>query len=54
MKSVCFDDPYDHINHIENTHEDNNLIDTQEQDMEDTKIEKEQFYEDTNYNLITE
>ena len=30
VKAVCFDDPYDHINPMENTHEDNHLIDTQE------------------------
>ena len=33
MNSVRFDDPYDHIHHMEHTHEDTHRIDTQEQDM---------------------
>ena len=33
VNSVCFDEPYDHIHHMENTHEDTHLIGTQEQDM---------------------
>ena len=38
VNSVHFDDPYDHINHTENTHKDTKLIDTQEQDMENTEF----------------
>ena len=41
VKSVCFDESYDHINPMENTHEDTHLIDTQEQYMEDTEVEQE-------------
>ena len=33
VNSVCFEDPYNHINPMENTHEDTHLIDTQEQDI---------------------
>ena len=33
INSVRFDDPYEHIHHMENTHEYTHLIDTQEQDM---------------------
>ena len=54
VNSVCFDDPYERIHHMENNHEDTHLIDTQEQDMENTDSEQEEFYEDTNYDLITE
>ena len=32
VNSVRFDEPYDHINHMENTHKDTHTIDTQEQD----------------------
>ena len=31
VNTVLSDGPYDHINPMENTHEDNHLIDTQEQ-----------------------
>ena len=39
---------------MENTHEDTHLIDTQEQDMENTEVKQEELYKDTNYDLITE
>ena len=39
---------------MENTHKDNNLIDTQEQNIEDYEVEQEEFFEETNWNLITE
>ena len=32
VNSFYFDDPYDHICHMENTHEDTHLIDTKEHD----------------------
>ena len=48
MNSVRFDDPYDHIYHTENTHEDNHPIDTQEQYMENNEVEQDKLYEDTN------
>ena len=54
VKSVRFDDPYDHICHVEHTHEDTHLIYTQEQDMENNEVEKDECYEETNDYLITE
>ena len=33
VKPVRFDDPYDHIHHMDHNHENTHLIDTQEQDM---------------------
>ena len=53
MNSVFFDDPYEHIQHMENIHEDNHLIYTQEQDMENNEVEKEKLYEYKNDDLIT-
>ena len=41
VNSVCFEYLYDHINRMDNTHEDTHLIDTQEQDTEDTEVEQE-------------
>ena len=41
MNLVRFDDPYYHSNPTENTHEDTNLIDTQEQYIKDTEVEQE-------------
>ena len=35
---VRFEDSYDHINPTENTHEDNHLIDIQEQNEEDAQV----------------
>ena len=32
--SVRFEDPYDHIHHMNNHHENNHLLDPQEQDIE--------------------
>ena len=54
MNPVRFDDPYDRIHHIKNILEYNHLIDNQEQDMENTDVKKNEFYEDTNDDLITE
>ena len=34
VNSVQFDDHYDHINHMDHTHENTQLVDNQEQDME--------------------
>ena len=39
---------------MEHTHEDTHIIDTQEQYMEKNDIEQDEFYEETNDNLITE
>ena len=39
---------------MKNTHEDTPLIDTQEQDIENTKVEQDELYENTNDDLITE
>ena len=36
VNSFLFEDPYDHINPMENTHEDTHLINTTEQYIEDT------------------
>ena len=41
LNSFRFDDPYYHSNPTENTHEDTNLIDTQEQYIKDTEVEQE-------------
>ena len=41
LNSVHFEDPYEHINPMENTHEDTHLIDTQEKDIEDNEVEQE-------------
>ena len=38
--SFRFDDPYEHIHHMENTHEDTYLIDAQEQDMKKMMLNK--------------
>ena len=49
-----FEYPYYHINPMDNTHEDNHLIGTQEQYIEDADVEKEKLFEETNDKLITE
>ena len=54
VNSILFDDPYDHNHHMEHTHENTHLIDTQEQDMENNDFEQDEVYEETNYDLITE
>ena len=54
MNSDRFDEPYEYMNHMENTHEDTYLIDAQEQDMKKNDAEQDKFYEDTNDELITE
>ena len=41
VNSVRFEDPYDHINPMENNHEDTHIMDTQYQYMEHTKVEQE-------------
>ena len=43
LNPARFGDPYDHVHHMEHTHEDNHLIDTQEQDMENNKFEEEKI-----------
>ena len=40
-KPVRFEDPYDHIHHMENHNENTHLIDTQEQDMENSDVEQD-------------
>ena len=37
-----------------NTHEDTHVIDAQDQNMENTGVEQEKIYEDTDNYLITE
>ena len=54
VNSLQFQDPCDHINPMYNIHEDTDIIDTQEQDIEDSEVEQEELFEDANYNLITE
>ena len=44
MNSVCFEDPYDHINPMDNTHEETNLIDTQRKDIEDSEVEEKELF----------
>ena len=39
---------------MNNTHEDTNLIDTQEQNIEDAEAEQEEFFEGKDENMITE
>ena len=39
---------------MQNTHEDTNLIDTQEQNIEDAEVEQEELFEYTTENMITE
>ena len=46
--------PYDHIHHMEHTHEETHIIDTKEQDMENNEVEQYELYEETNYDFITE
>ena len=38
VNSVRFEDPYEHAIPTENAHEYTHLIDTQEQDIEDTEV----------------
>ena len=54
VNSFRFDDPYDHIHHMDHNHEKTHLIDTQEQDMENNEIEQDEFYDKKNDNSITE
>ena len=54
MNSVRFDEPYDHIYYMENTHEYTHPIDTQEQETKDNEFEQDEFYQRKNYDLITE
>ena len=46
MISVRFEDPYDHINPMENTHEDIHLIDTQEKNIEYDEYKQEELFEE--------
>ena len=39
---------------MKNTYKDTHLIDTQEQDTENNQVEQDEFYEETNDDLITE
>ena len=39
---VRFEDPYDHINPMKNTHEDTHTIDTREKNIEDADADSEQ------------
>ena len=41
MNSVRFEDPYDHINPMDNTHDYTHLIDTQEHNIEDGEDKQE-------------
>ena len=41
LYSVQFDDPYDHIHHMDHNHEKTYLIDTQEQDTENNEVEQD-------------
>ena len=43
VSSVQFYDLYDHIHHMEHTHEDTHPIDTQEQDIENNEVENTTF-----------
>ena len=54
MSSALFEDPYDHINLMENDHEDTNCINTQEQNMEDAEVDQEEWFEYENENIISE
>ena len=54
MNSVYFEDQYDHINPMENTHDYTHLIDTKEQNKEDSEDEQEEWFEEKNGNKITE
>ena len=40
MKSVQFNDPYEHIHHMEHNHENTHLIGKQEKDMEINEAEQ--------------
>ena len=54
LNSVRFDDPYDHIHHMDHNHEKTHLIDTQEQDMENNEAEQDELYDEKNDELINE
>ena len=54
VNPVQFYETNDHIHHMEHTHENTHLLDTQEQDMENNEAEKYEFYERKNDELITE
>ena len=41
MNSFRFDDPYNHIYHMEHTHENTHLIYTQEQYMENNEVKQD-------------
>ena len=51
--SVRFEDLYDHINPMDNTHEDTHLMDTKEQIIEYFQVEQEELFEDKNENTVT-
>ena len=42
---VRFSDPYDHINPMDNTHDETHILDTQEQNREDGEGEQEELFE---------
>ena len=53
VNPVRFKDPYNHINHIENSTADTHLIDAHEEhNIEDD--EGEEYFEDVNQNTTTE
>ena len=53
VNSVCFEDPYDHINDMNNTHDYTHILDTHvEQKIEDS--EENLWNEETNENTINE
>ena len=52
--SVRFENPYDHIHHINNNHENTHLLYTQEQYMENNEIGQDEFHDDTNDGFIPE
>ena len=55
LNLVRFEDPYNHINGMDNTHDDTHLIYTHmEQNIKYSEVEYENFFEDTNKNTITE
>ena len=44
MNSVLFEEPYYHINPMDNTYEDTYIIDTQEQNIEYAEDEQEELF----------
>ena len=53
MNSSQFEDPYDHIYHMDNTTDDTHLIDAHEE-IYILDAEKEEIFEYLNENTITE